>query len=78
MSAAPHPTTFDAPAWLADWSDHGGVVLLAGDHLYVGRGPAVDRAAHQRLDSLRQQLHHQPAGMALADLLRRRSFGEVS
>jgi hypothetical protein len=70
------PTTFDAPGWLAAWADHGGVVMLAGEHLYVGRGRAVDRAAHQRLDSLRDQLLHQQAGSVLADMLRRRSFGE--
>ena len=61
MNAATQPqSVFDAPAWLAAWSDHGGVVMLAGERLYVGRGPAVDRAAHQRLDSLREMLLHAP------------------
>jgi hypothetical protein len=77
MSAAPQPQPgFDAPSWFADWSDHGGVAMLAGDRLYLGRRPAVDREAHSHLDSLRAQLLHQHAGSQLADLLRRRSFGE--
>ena len=77
MNASPLPQpSFDAPAWFADWSDHGGVAILAGDHLFIGRSVAVDRQGHQRLDSLRHQLLHQRAGAALADLLRRRSFGE--
>jgi hypothetical protein len=76
MGPAARSFSFDAPAWLAAWADHGGVVMLAGEHLYVGRGPAVDRVGHQQLDSLRDQLLHQQAGSALAEMLRRRSFGE--
>jgi hypothetical protein len=76
MASGALGSSFDAPAWLADWSDHGGIVMLAGERLYVGRGPAVDRAGHQRLDGLRDQLLCQRAGVALADMLRRRSFGE--
>ena len=68
---------FDASAWLAAWSDHGGVVMLAGDHLYVSRLHGIDRAAARTLDSLRVHVQRPGAGEALAGLLRRRS-GEMT
>lgn len=74
-SAAP---AFDAPAWLAAWADHGGVAMLAGDRLFVGRLAGIDRQAAHTLDSLRSAIHQPGAGEAITATLRLRSFGEVA
>jgi hypothetical protein len=62
--------TFDAAAWLADWSDHGGIVATIGDRLWIGRAPCLDRNAAQRLDSLRGGIMHPEAATALRRALR--------
>ena len=75
VSAAP---SFTASEWLAQWSDHGGIAILANDRLYLSRSPCVDREAHQTLDRLRQAITARRAnGEALAALLIARSFGEI-
>lgn len=61
--------SFDAPAWLADWSDNGGVVIVAGDRLIVSRLATIDRAAHSRLNFLRGQMLRQRGGNALLGAL---------
>lgn len=66
--------TFDPSAWFADWSDHGGIVLLIEDRLWVGRTGAVDRTASERLDELRGALTRPGAGSALAGLLRAKAW----
>jgi hypothetical protein len=67
---------FDAARWLADWSDHGGVVIVTTDRLYVSRIAALDCRAAQRLDALRGQIMHHDAAQALAGHLRAKA-GEV-
>ncbi len=61
--------TFDAPAWLADWSDNGGVAIVAGNRLVLSRLRCIDRQAHARLDFLRRQMLRQHGGNALLGAL---------
>ena len=63
------PPAFDAPAWLADWSDNGGVAIVAGDRLVLSRLRCIDRQAHARLDFLRGQMLRQHGGNALLGAL---------
>lgn len=70
---APH--TFDAAGWFLAWSQHGGVAMLTGDRLWVGRISPIDRDAAQALDQLRPHLHAPGAGNALASLLRANAEG---
>lgn len=63
-------STFDPAAWLADWSDHGGIVMHIGDRLWVGRMPGLDRSAAQRLDAIRGKIMHPHAAQALSGALR--------
>jgi hypothetical protein len=70
--------TFDAAAWLADWSDHGGIVLLVGDRLYLRRIAAIDRAAGLALDALRGRMLRVGGGAAIARELARRREGDTS
>ena len=62
--------TFDAAAWFAAWSDHGGVAILTGERLFVSRIAPLDCTASQRLDALRGQIMRPEAANALAGLLR--------
>ena len=52
------------------WSDHGGVAMVIGDWLRVGRTQPLDQEAAQALDAIRARLHAPGAAMALAGLLR--------
>lgn len=61
--------SFDAPAWLADWSDNGGVAIVAGDRLVRSRLRCIDRQANARLDFLRGQMLRQHGGDALLGAL---------
>lgn len=61
---------FDAAAWFAAWSDHGGIAMLLGDRLWIGRAPVRDRQATQRLNDLRGPIIYRDAQIALAGLLR--------
>ncbi len=61
--------SFDAPAWLADWTDNGGVLIVAGDRLIVSRLACVDRQAYARLNYLRGQMLRQHGGNALLGAL---------
>lgn len=65
--------TFDASTWFAAWSDHGGIVMLIGNRLFVSRRPGLDVAAAKVLNSLRTSIHHPGAATALASLLRTNS-----
>jgi hypothetical protein len=69
--------TFDASAWLVEWADHGGIVLLVQDRLYLRRMAAIDRAATAALDRLRTIMLRSGGGMAIADELARRRDGDV-
>jgi hypothetical protein len=71
-----HTHTFDAAAWFAAWSDNGGIVMLNGDRLWIGRGPAVGAEAARALEKLRGRLLGTPdAHAALAALLRAKAGG---
>lgn len=48
--AAQAAAGFDPIDWLASWANAGGIAFRAGDRLYIGRLPAIDRAAQRRLD----------------------------
>lgn len=61
---------FDAAGWFATWFDHGGVALLVGDALWIGRTAAHDMEATQRLQELRAPLSAPEARSALVELLR--------
>jgi hypothetical protein len=75
--AVPNGATFDASAWFADWTDHGGIAINTGERLFVGRLAAIDREASLRLDALREALLQRHGGMALAAHLAARAAGEA-
>jgi len=62
--------TFNAAAWFATWCDHGGIAILLGDRVWIGRAAAPDRVATQRLNQLRAPITAPDAQMALVGLLR--------
>jgi hypothetical protein len=66
----PSAPAFDAAAWFDAWSDYGGIAMLLGDRLWIGRAPVLDRRATQRLNDLRGPITHPEAKNALAGLLR--------
>lgn len=66
----PSAPAFDAAAWFTAWSDHGGIAMLLGDRLWIGRAPVLDRHATERLNNLRAPITHPEAQNALAGLLR--------
>jgi hypothetical protein len=69
--------TFCASAWLADWSDNGGVAFLAAGRLYLSRIQPIDRIGRERLDGLRNEIvADRRHGEALAAFLIARSHGE--
>jgi hypothetical protein len=70
--------TFDASAWLAAWADHGGIVLLTPDRLYLRRSLYLDRTATRRLDQLRDEMLRAGAGPEIAATLARKRDGDVS
>lgn len=75
QGAASTAPTFDAPAWFAAWSDHGGIAILVCDRLWVGRIRPLDRRATQTLDGLQRLLCNPGATTALAGLLRANAGG---
>lgn len=68
--AAKPAQPFDASAWLAAWSDQGGIVMLVDDRLWLSRIATIDRSAAVALDTLRGHLHRPGARDALSQLLR--------
>ncbi len=77
LASQPPAGTFDASRWLAAWADHGGIVLLTPDRLYLRRSPFLDRAATARLDRLRDEMLRAGAGPEIAATLARRRDGDV-
>ena len=67
---------FDATAWFASWSDHGGIALLVEDRLYLRRAPALDPACTTELDRLRTGMLRSDGGPAIAEMLARRRDGQ--
>lgn len=74
MPVAHATDTFDAAAWFAAWSDHGGVAMLINGQLWVGRIAAIDREAVQRLNRLRAALAMPDAAAALTGLLQAKAW----
>jgi hypothetical protein len=68
---------FDASAWLAAWTDNGGIYMLAGDMLHLRRMRPLDRPAAANLDRLRDSMLRSGGGPAIAELLIRRRNGDV-
>lgn len=56
QGAALSAPTFDPAAWFAMWSDHGGVAMLIGDRLWVGRTQPLELEATQTLNAIRARL----------------------
>lgn len=74
----PPAGTFDAPSWLAAWTESGGIYFLAGDMLHLRRHRPIDRRATLNLDRLRDILLRSGGGPAIADHLLRLREGEVA
>jgi hypothetical protein len=77
LASPPPAGTFDASRWLADWADHGGIVFLTPDRLYLRRSPFLDRAATFRLDQLRDEMLRAGGGPEIAETLARQREGDV-
>jgi hypothetical protein len=77
LASAPPGATFDASRWLAEWADHGGIVVLTPDRLYLRRSPFLDRAATAKLDQLRDEMLRAGGGPEIAETLARRRDGDV-
>lgn len=73
----PPVVTFDASAWLAAWTENGGIYFLAGDMLHLRRHRPIDRRATAMLDRLRDYMLRSGGGPAIADLLLRQREGEL-
>jgi hypothetical protein len=70
LSAQCGTIPFDPAAWFTMWSDHGGVAMMIGERLWVGRTQPLEQEATQTLNAIRARLHAPGAAMALAGLLR--------
>ena len=73
----PPVVTFDAPAWLAAWTENGGIYFLAGDMLHLRRHRPLDRRATAMLDRLRDYMLRSGGGPAIAAVVIRRQNGDV-
>jgi hypothetical protein len=78
LASQPPAGTFDASAWLTAWADHGGIVLLTPDRLYLRRSPFLDRAATVQLDRLRDAMLRAGGGPEIAATLARTRDGDVA
>jgi hypothetical protein len=76
-ASQPPAAGFNATAWFAAWSDHGGIAILADDRLYLRRSPFLDRATTAELDRLRTVMLRSDGGPAIAEMLARRREGDV-
>jgi hypothetical protein len=78
IPANPPPADiFDASAWLAAWTENGGIYILTGDHLHLRRARPLDRLAMSNLDRLRDVMLRAGGGPAIADAVIRRQNGDV-
>jgi hypothetical protein len=76
-ASLPHAGSFDAPGWLAAWTENGGIYFLAGDMLHLRRHRPIDRRATMTLDRLRDHMLRSGGGPAIAELLLRQREGDV-
>jgi hypothetical protein len=74
----PPVATFDASAWLAAWTENGGIYFLAGDMLHLRRHRPIDRRATAMLDRLRDYMLRSGGGPAIAEVLLRQREGDLS
>lgn len=72
-----HAVTFDASAWLAAWTENGGIYMLVGAELHLRRMRPLDRQATFNLDRLRDTMLRSGGGPSIADLLLKRRNGDV-
>ncbi len=68
---------FDASAWLAGWAEHGGIILLVEDRLYLRRPVFLDPASTGQLDRLCGEMLRAGGGPQIAETLARRREGDV-
>ena len=67
---------FDAALWLQQWTDHGGIYILAGDRLYLRRVDRLNGWFTRYLDSLRNEMIFGGHGIAIAEHLLAQREGE--
>lgn len=67
---------FDATAWFASWSEHGGIAILVEDRLYLRRAPCLHPACTAELDRLRTVMLRSGGGPAIAEMLAKRRNGQ--
>jgi len=68
---------FDAARWLSEWTEHGGIYILAGDQLHLRRMRPLDPSSSDHLDRLRTEMLRAGAGPAIAGHLLRQREGEI-
>jgi hypothetical protein len=68
---------FDASAWLAGWAEHGGIIFLVEDRLYLRRPVLLDPALTGHLDRLCGEMLRAGGGPLIAETLARRREGDV-
>jgi hypothetical protein len=73
----PHAAAFDAARWLADWTEYGGIYILAGNQIILRRSSPLSYWSTQALDALRDEMLRSGGGPAIADHLLRRREGLV-
>ena len=70
--------TFDAARWIADWTEHGGIYIVAGEQLHLRRVRPLDLYSTLCLDCLRDDLLRSGGGPAVADAVIKRQNDEVA
>ncbi|TZG25876.1 hypothetical protein [Sphingomonas montanisoli] len=68
---------FDAKEWIAEWSAHGGIVILVDDRLYLRRQPNLPYPLSSHLDRLSIILIRCGGGQAVAEHLAQRREGVI-
>lgn len=69
--------TFTPSAWLANWSDNGGIAFVVNGRLFLSRPNTTGASIADAIDELHREIvADRRNGEALADFLRNRSFGE--
>lgn len=77
-ASLPPVAGFDAARWLSDWTEHGGIYILAGEHLHLRRTSPLPIWSSFCLDLLRDEMMRSGGGPAIADHLRRQREGELT
>ena len=77
LAGPPPAAGFDAARWLAEWTEHGGIYVLAGDMLHLRRQRPLDLRQTFSLDRLRDEMLRTGGGPEIAEHLRRQREGEA-